>query len=259
MNQPTRRTLLCSIAGAAALSGCSESTESPNDSGQFEQASVEDQQLVITVSESLDAEAISVVNPDGESFAETDLSAGVTRVSFDIGTEYVPGEYRILATDGEETVAETTTVIEPDLEIVEVGVGENHLDRMAEELQFPERQILVRIENGGTGPEAIEGLLIQGDVPNPSDGSESGSGIYDESDEFGEQERVTIYPGTEETIFSTNLPFANVDEECGDGYETPQAEVLLETEVSEGDVSTQLGIEYTPEGNGTCSVEFAGE
>jgi len=259
MNQPTRRTLLCSIAGAAALSGCSESTESPNDSGQFEQASVEDQQLVITVSESLDAEAISVVNPDGESFAETDLSAGVTRVSFDIGTEYVPGEYRILATDGEETVAETTTVIEPDLEVVEIGVGANHLDRMPEALGVTrEVECYIEIRNTGSGPEFIDKLQIKGGVPNPTELAEEESGIFNAQNGGGETEGILILGGGTRDIFSNSLPFwfdgDGVD--CSPESKRKTANITISTEVSQ-DIERSPEVTYSasPEYDG-CNIEI---
>jgi len=247
MTQPTRRTLLCSIAGAAALSGCSENTESPNDSGQFEQASVEDQQLVVSMSESLDADTISVVNPDGEAFAETDLSAGVTRVAFDIGTEYVPGEYRILATDGEETVAETTTVIEPDLEIVEVGVGANHLDRMPEELgSTRDVECFVEVENRGQGPELVEQLHIKGEVPNPTNLTENESGIFDAENGGGEKDRVLLLRTQQKDIFSNSLPFSFEGDgiDCEPESQQGLAEVSISTRVG-ADLKQEYDVTYS--------------
>ena len=259
MNQPTRRTLLCSIAGAAALSGCSENTESPNDSGQFEQASVKDQQLVVAMSESLDADTISVINPDGEAFAETNPNAGVTRVTFDIGTEYVPGEYRILATDGEETVAETTTLIEPDLEIVEVGVGANHLNRMPEELGVTQEvECYIEVRNTGPGPEFIDKLQIKGGVPNPTELAEEESGIFNAQNGGGESEGILIVGGETRDIFSNTLPFwfdgDGVD--CTSESKRKTANVTISTEVSQ-DIERSPEVTYSssPEYDG-CNVEI---
>jgi hypothetical protein len=259
MSQPTRRTLLCSIAGVAALSGCSKNTESPSDSGQFKRASVEDQQLVITMSESLDAETVSVVDSNGEAFAETDLNAGVTRVTFDIGTGYVPGEYRILATDGEETIAETTTVIKPDLQIVDIGVGANHQDRMPEELgNTRDVECFVKVENRGQGPEIIEQLHIKGEVPNPTNLAESESGIFDAEDGGGEKDRVLLLRTQQRDIFSSSLPFSF--EGSGTDCETePQrglAKVSISTRVG-SDLEREYEITYSASSEyDGCNIAF---
>jgi hypothetical protein len=131
---PRRSVLAGAVGVATGLVGCSESTST----GSFTRTTVEEQQLVVAFEGSLEPAEISVIDPEGASFATTSVAAGVTRVTFDIPMPYTPGEYRIVATDGENSIAESSLEIRPALEIVDIGVGANRMEEMPEELYFPE-------------------------------------------------------------------------------------------------------------------------
>ena len=215
MRKLTRRELLGSTVGAAAVfAGCSES--SSTSSGGFTETSVEDQQLVVEFEESLDAETISVIDPNGEAFAEASVATGASRVTFDISMPYAPGEYRLVATAGDETLAETTQIIRPDIEIVDVGVGANRLDEMPESLgQTKEVEAIVQIRNTGNGPERVSGLQFLGDLPNPEKLVEDQIGIHDPKKGGRIYEPIELAGGEHRTIFSSTLPFFF----SGDGIE----------------------------------------
>lgn len=255
MTEFTRRDVLGSTVGAATLlAGCSESSSS----GSFSKTAVEDQQLVVEFEKSLDAETISVVDPDGESFAETEVSAGVSRVTFDIAMPYTPGEYVILAAGGDETVAETTQEIRPELEIIDVGVGANRMDEMPEELHFAERQVVISVENSGTGPEGVKRLSFSAEFPN-SNAEREGSGIFNGESEMGEADQITIPPNRSEKLYSMTLPFADYESECDEGTKTAYASVSLHLSISGDQLQRNVEILYsadTPEES--CSVEFGG-
>lgn len=213
-----RRVLLASAAGlGAVLAGCSsgpsdsDSTDNPAESDDgFRAVRTEGMVLVVELGATT-ADSVSVVAPDGTSFAEEPVQAGVSKVEIPLGTSYEPGEFRVLGVADSETVAEARIEIRLELEIVEVGVGANHLDRMPSELgSTAEQEALVRVRNTGTGPQQITQLAFLGQVPNPeptpSDPEESG--IFNQSEGRGSAASVSLPVGEEVTLFSSSLPFS---------------------------------------------------
>lgn len=249
----TRRTVLGSIAGAAAaFAGCFEGSRGSG----FKGTEVDGQELVVEFDERLEPDAISVVDPDGEAFAETSVSAGVTRERFEISMPYTSGEYQIIATQGGEEVAEATQEIEPELEIVDVGIGANRMDEMPEELHFPERQVIIEIANQGSGPERVSQLRFSEDFPNNSEQGSEGSGIYSDGPEMEKDKGALIASGDSELLFSTRMPFADLEEECDNEGITTEAEVRLESEVV-GIEKTGVVLQYSEsESTADCKAEI---
>ena len=247
MRSVSRREILLSVAGAAALAGCSENGSTPSDDDVFRETAIDGTELRIELAESVDADAVSVIDPSGESFAEESLSPGATQTRVEIGFEYEPGEYLIVAVAGGETVGETTHTIEPQLEITEVGVGANHPDEMPEELgTTSEAEAFVVVENRGTGPDAIEQLYFDGDVPNPRAIEEGQSGIFDSDTGRGEKDEVLLHIDTAVTLYTSTLPFSFE----GDGVNCKQESQIGTAEIhvvcnSAGRVSTEQAIEYS--------------
>lgn len=249
MKVRTRRNVLCSIAGAAALAGCSESVSTDEES--FERVAVEETELVVELAEDTNGD-LAVINPDGEVFAEADRTPGETRLRFELGVNYTPGEYEVALVDEDEQIAETSIEIRPELEIVEVGIGENHPNRMPGDLPFAENQVLLVIENSGTGPESIRHLEITGSVPDPTTKEEQNqSGIFDVEDGFGEVESVMIEPENSVEIFSSTRPFGNSSPPCvGE-----QITFNFVTNVSEA-TQTSFEISYEETGDDDCRAEI---
>lgn len=241
MTTYTRRDLLGGIVGAVGvLAGCSEN-ESPS-SGAFTETKVEDQQLIVEFEESLEAESISVIDPNGEVFAETSVAAGASRVTFDIGMPYTPGEYQIVAADDGDTVAETTQEIQPDLEIVDVGIGANRMDEMPEDLGHAQKaEAIVVVRNSGTGPELVSQLRFEGDLPNPRNLAESRIGIYNPELPGEARDFVKVPNDDKVRMYSSTLPFTFE----GDGIDCL-------SEPQSGEISVKLRGEIS----GIHSVDF---
>lgn len=258
MRRFTRRDLLGSTVGAAAVfAGCSES--SSTSSGGFTETSVEGQQLVVEFEESLDAETISVIDPDGEAYAETAVTTGASRVTFDISIPYTPGEYRLVAAANDEKLAETTQMIRPEVEIIDVGVGANRLNEMPEKLgNTKEVQALVEIENTGNAPERVSGLQFLGDLPNPEKLVEDQIGIHDPEKGGRVYEPIRLAGGEQRMVFSSTLPFFF----NGDGVECSTApqegEIVVEVR---GQVAGWTSEEYTikysaGDSNNDCGISL---
>lgn len=258
-----RRVLLASAAGlGAVLAGCSsgpsdsDSTDNPAESDDgFRAVRTEGMVLVVELGATT-ADSVSVVAPDGTSFAEEPVQAGVSTVEIPLDMSYEPGEFRVLGVADSETVAEARIDIRPELEIVEVGVGANHLDRMPEDLNFREEQALVSVRNTGSGPDSLKALSIVGDVPNPTD-EQSGddrTGMFDPSDEYGGAESIAVPSGETVTVYSTTYPFLISDSgfTCSESAQTGTVEVVFQTELSKTALRSVYSIEYsgsdTPDG-----------
>jgi len=147
-NNPTisRRNVLRTAAGAALVSvaGClntdgdsgtpGDGTGSPDGKGPLQRVAVEGTTLVVKLSPDADVDQINLIQPNGELFGTRDVAAGVQQVSFEIGTAYEPGEYRVVALKGEETVTESTTDIVPEIQIQDVGLYRNNPDKPWDEV-----------------------------------------------------------------------------------------------------------------------------
>ena len=259
MIEYTRRTVLGSIAGGTLLlAGCTGND--PSSSG-FTRTDVEGRELIIEFDEDLEPGGISVVDPDGESFADAEVSPGATRVTFDVEVPYVPGEYAVLAIDGDDVIAETSQEIRPELEIVDVGVGANRMEEMNEGLGVTkESEAIITIRNSGTGPEELAQLLFLGDVPNPTDPEDIRVGIFDPEESSEAWDPLTFNRGDERTLFSSSLPFyfGGDGVECEPDTQSGEMEVQIRGEVID-QISVSYSIEYTGSDTyDTCDIALEG-
>ncbi|QLD90389.1 hypothetical protein HWV07_15640 [Natronomonas salina] len=254
MPRITRRDVLSTVGAATLLAGCSES--SSTSSGGFTKTTVENQQLIAEFESSLEAETISVIDPAGESFAETSVATGASRVTFDIPMPYAPGEYRLVAAAGDETLAETTQAIRPELEIVDVGVGANRLDEMPEGLHFPDRQVYVTVKNEGTGPDGITRLEFSKEFPN-SNTEREGSGIFDGNSGVEENEQKVVPKDEATTLISWTLPFADYESNCDSDSHLIDAEIRVQPIISKRELEEAVEIRYSPSGSqNACNVSL---
>lgn len=258
--QWTRRTLLGGIASATTpLAGCSLPSESEgaSDGGDggsesFDQVQVDGRTLVVELG-SVSADRVNVIAPDGSAYSSTSVAQGATRVEFDIGLSYTPGEYRVVASAGDSTVAETTLTIAPDLAITEVGVGANHPERMPDELGATgESEAFVSVENRGEGPAVIEKLLLLGELPNPTSElkqakSEEVSGIFDAESGQGEVRQYPLKPDSEATIFTNTLPFSFQGDgvDCTGEEQTGEFRVTVSTRIDDESATAEYTVQYS--------------
>jgi hypothetical protein len=242
MDAPTRRHVLGSIAAASALAGCATSSTT---STQFNQVTTEGTSLVIELDSAESVDELSVINPDGAGFRTVEATAGQTRYTIDIGTEYTPGEYEINTVVDGEVAATTTTSLRPNVEITDVGIGENHPEQMPDSLgETKGVECFVDLRNTGSGSTAIQRLSFDGDVPNPTDGESSG--IFDAESGGGEANEVVINSKEQETVFSSTLPFSfeGTGVDCEADSQSGEATVRLEfSNVSDNTVT--YGVSYT--------------
>jgi len=170
----SRRNALRTIAGAALVSvaGCLNNggnSETPGDGttdserkGPLNRVAVDGTTLVVELSAEADIDQINLIQPNGELFGKRDVAAGAKQISFEIGTGYEPGEYRVVALKGEETVAESTRDIEPEIQIQDVGLYRNNPDKPWDEVYGESQtdskkngEAFVTIQNSGSGPDAV--------------------------------------------------------------------------------------------------------
>jgi len=263
----SRRNALRTVAGAAlaSVAGClndggrsgtpSDGSGASESQGPLTRVAVERTTLVVELSEGADVDQVNLIQPNGELFGKRDVAAGVQQISFKIGTAYEPGEYRVVALKGEESVVETTLPIQPDLSIVEMGIGRNQPEKMwdgsSDEIA---EEAFVTIENRGSGPDAITKLRFLGDVPYPSDeegtnyaNNEDVSGIYDPQSD-SEVSEVIVAAGNQVTIYSSRSPFAFVPgsgTSCKDEQQSGEFELILETQVGEAQLTKNYSIQYS--------------
>ncbi|MFC5973460.1 hypothetical protein ACFPYI_19195 [Halomarina salina] len=224
MTHYTRRTLLAAAGSlTAGLAGClslgsetngsASTSNGTNGSGAIQAARIEGTTLVIELRPETTVDRLTVIDPSGAAFADRTVTTGATRVSVEIGTRYTPGEYRIHAVRDDEQIATTALEIAPEIEILDVRVGANHMDEMPDSLGNSRKvEAIATVLNSGTGPAAIAGLLFGGGVPNPSERGKiqseaRRSGIYN-LEAGGDVEELVLLSGKKETLYSTTLPFS---------------------------------------------------
>ncbi|AXR76141.1 hypothetical protein AArc1_4024 (plasmid) [Natrarchaeobaculum sulfurireducens] len=273
-NHTTRRTVLSGIVtgAAVAVSGCLSGSEnggsengadSLDDDEIFEDLFVEGTELVLEFTEDSSVDQVNVIDPNGEAFAEQSIAAGVDRETIEIGTEYEPGEYDVVALEnGDEQTTQSVTV-EPDVRITDLRLGRNHPDEMFEGASDREirSEAILTLENHGTGPEAAIRLAFDGEIPRqtPDEDEYEESGIYDmESDFSGHADAVVIPAGEEVTLYSQRRPFSSASErvDCTPETEYGQFEVTIETEVSDEVTAETYEVSYTGENLVECDIEI---
>lgn len=276
MTHYTRRTLLAAAGGfTASLAGClgigsgensssSETDESGGETAVIRDARVEGTDLVIELGEETTVDRLTIIDPTGEAFADRALTPGAKRLTLRIGTWYRPGEYRVLALREGEQIAESVLEIAPDVEIVDVRAGANHLDEMPDSLgNTRDVEMIVDIKNSGSGPVVIRGVIFKGDVPNPTDEVEiradnARSGIHN-INTGGDLEEVVLLGQDQVTLYSSTLPlsWARRDEACW------TREGIVDLSVLNGagiDVATRrISVEYIEGKNAeSCQITLWG-
>ncbi|GAD53613.1 hypothetical protein MBEHAL_2373 [Halarchaeum acidiphilum MH1-52-1] len=204
------------------------------------------------------------MKPNGSLFGTRDVAQGASRVSFDVGTTYTPGEYELVAVNGDQTVGTTTRTLRSDLQIIEMGIGRNQPEKMWNGTDgSPHSQAFVTIENQGSGPTAVTQFLFFGKVPYSS--GENGtqyagtdvSGIYD-PESNSEIERVVVPPGGSKTIYSSRMPFAFIrggNVVCTDYQQSGTFKLSLETSTTGPSLSKTYDVQYSAsEEFNNCSI-----
>jgi len=258
---PRRSVLGTAAGGVAALAGCTDSIQPGGSGSPFQDVVVEKSMVVVTLSSESGIERVNLIDPTGERVDSSEVGSGETRLEFDLGMSYTPGTFDIVG----EPKGEISLDIRPDVEIQEVGVGANHMDRMPDSLENTQSQeALVVVENLGNGPSNLLALIFDGDVPNPTENVQpdgSKSGIFDEEEGQGEREQVPLLGKESVTIFSSTLPFSfdAEGEECDSMPDEGELNVRTYSSVKEEPHTANFGVHYSSaEGGNGCDISIEG-
>ncbi|REA00494.1 hypothetical protein DEQ92_19650 [Haloferax sp. Atlit-6N] len=269
-----RRTVLQTAAGLslAGLAGCltggdetGDGTTTANDDsggqGVLNRVAVEGTSLVVELGSVSEVDQVNLIQPNGELFGRREVAAGVRQVSFEIGTAYDPGEYRVLAVQGEDTVDETSLDIRPELEIVDVGLFRNNPDKPWDEVygesetdRTKNSEAYVEVRNTGNGPDAVVELRFSGDIPHLAEHYE-GSGLHG-------TDQVVVPPEDRTDLFSSTFSFGPKlgDEGMGCSTDENQGEftVSIESMVTGRDITKTFGVTYSgSEEMLDCDIEIS--
>ncbi|GGN24746.1 hypothetical protein [Halarchaeum nitratireducens] len=223
--------------------------------------------LVVEVDASADVDHVNLVKPNDSLFGKRSLAAGAHRVSFDVGTAYSPGTYKVVAVNKGKSIATVKRSLRPNLEIEKMGVGRNHPSKMWNGTSHKSGdEAFVVVKNNGSGPSAVTKLLFQGAVPYPS--GENGtnyaddpsvSGIYDPSTD-AETQQVVVPPGERKTIYSDRSPFGfvpGVGTNCKSDPQNGTFTVSITGSVRDSSTSQTYQIHYSAsESFNNCSIKI---
>ena len=206
----TRRSVLTTIAaGSLAVAGCTDSasTGSPG-AGDISRVDVAGTELVVKYDAETSATGLVVIAPSGEAFAERQLTPGASQETIPIGTAYPPGTYTVQLVAEESVVAAVEQSLRPDVVIRELKLAQNYPDEMfdgAGDFTITS-EVIVTVENVGTGPEELTKLRFEGDVLRPTPDNLSGSGIMavDRPERYTDP---TVNPRETHTLYSGTFPF----------------------------------------------------
>jgi len=168
-----RRTVISGLSGAlVALAGCSSSpsdTDSPgsgtspppgSESDTVERVAMTETDLVVELASDINADSVNLINPNGEMNSLQRVQEGATQVTFQLLGEaedgYTPGDYRVVAVAGDETIGETTISLKPELTITDVNWAQNHPDMDWDKDRSTWQQLAAfTVENTGNAPSFL--------------------------------------------------------------------------------------------------------
>ena len=231
----SRRTVLQTLAVGVptVLAGCSSNRTTDSQSPPASEKTTTDQgdalqdvhvdgtELSVSVTDEADVAAVTVIDPAGKTFGSKDVPPGARQISFDLLPEYTPGEYRVVAADDVGVLDERLVTLEPNVEIVEVGVAQNHPEKNWEKTSSNwELNAFATVQNTGTAPQVVTNLQFSG-TPQPT--TKYG---FEEMRISGEtRNEYALTPGKTVTIYSITEPFQPVERSC----ESTTMEVIVKT------------------------------
>lgn len=255
----TRRTVLTTIAtgGALTVAGCADSRSGEPRSGALSTVTVEGTELVVEYESGTDATQLAVIGPSGEAFAERALTPGASRETVPIGTAYPPGTYTVQLVDSDRVTATVEQELRPEIVIRELQLARNHPEEMFDGAgNFTiATEVIVTVENVGTGPEKLTKLRFNGEVPRPTPEEMAGSGIM----AINRPVRYTnpvIGPGELRTLYSRSFPFSPNSNtvECTPEGTSGQFTVALSGDVAEEVVEREYTASYRGENLSNCQI-----
>lgn len=250
-----RRTFLATVtAGAVALAGCTSSSESgPGSENQstessetFEAVVWEGPDLVATLASDASVSHVDLVGPDDETVARYSLREDDPDLTFTLLGEgndgYTPGEHRLVATDGESPIEETSLSLEPNLAVTDVvrGADEPGMDWDKDVSTWEDHAAIV-IENTGNAPTFLESTTWTNAPLAKVTGTDAVDYYHD----------VLVPAGETKTVYSPGPVYQAQDHASGRDLECDD----LETETLTVTVASQAG----PDPSFSQTIEYGGE
>ncbi|TKX83646.1 hypothetical protein EXE43_23180, partial [Halorubrum sp. SS5] len=156
-------------------------------------------------------------------------------------------------------VAAVEQSLRPDVVIRELKLGRNHPEEMFEgAADFTiTSEVIVTVENVGTGPEKLTGLHFDGDIPRPTPDELDDSGIAAVNQPVTYTEPV-INPGDTSDIYSITFPFAPGGDvvSCTPEGTDGQFTVILIGNVAGELTEREYDVTYQGEGLTDCQISI---
>jgi hypothetical protein len=248
-------------AGSLAGAGCtdSRSTSSPG-AGAISRVDVDDTELVVEYDSETSATGLAVIAPSGEAFAERQLTPGASQETIPIGTAYPPGMYTVQLIEEDSVVAAVEQSLRPDVVIRELKLGRNHPKEMYEGAadQVVRTEVILHVENQGSGPEKLIQLLFGGYVPRPTPEGLDDSGIVVVDEQPNFHTEPVINPGDSVQLYSRVFPFSSSSQEvsCEPNGSDGQFTVTIVGAVSEENTQKEYNVTYRGEELLTCDISI---
>lgn len=193
--------------------GAETETATQRTASVLKEVAVDGTALKIRLPSGADMSRVAVVGPDGESFATERVQPATHVVSVDLLPDYTPGEYHVAATREGTVIDETTISIKPGVEIVTVGVGQNHPDKTWGDGPRWHLGAFATIRNTGSGPETVTNLVFSG-TPQPT--TEYGSEKIRVGEKTELVSETVLSPGETKMVYAVAYPFMPVEAGCED-------------------------------------------
>lgn len=254
--------MLLGITGAAtvALSGCSEdASPQPASTETITDLTTTGTTLEVSLAEETAVDQITVLTPEGRTYATRDVAPGATQASVELPFTYDSGDFAVVAAADGTELERATVELRPDIMVRELRTGQTVADP-PETLPYAEEQLVVTVENTGSGPTATTDLRIAGGVPNPTESeTKRASGIHDQQDGYGAADRVPLPVGETRVLWSTTSPFLFPDggDNCPETETQRTATSTLEFTTGPA-VTSSFSVVYQPSEDGDCTVTLGG-
>jgi hypothetical protein len=150
--------------------------------------------------------------------------------------------------------------LRPDIVIRELKLGRNYPEEMYEEAanQVVRTEVILRVENQGSGPEKLTQLQFGGYVPRPTpeESDDSGIVVVDEQPDFHTE--PVINPGDSVELYSRVFPFSSSSQEvsCEPNGSDGQFTVTIVGTVCEENTQREYNVTYRGEDLLTCDISI---
>jgi hypothetical protein len=223
MSNLTRRQVLGTVAagGAVGIAGCAGGNNGGGGglTNAFDSVEIDGDQLVVQLAGDATS-TVNVIGPGGTpSLGSKSVATGQTKVTFDLLTQYTPGEHEIVAVDSEDNqIGSTTQRLNPEVDLEKLVTYDMDPDTEWPDTAILDSQGLMTLSNSGNAPARLY-YITYDNVPRWSDAAEERTknrpgvvGFRDrDNDAITSVSPGTTVTGATGSVFGTS----SVDFDCG--------------------------------------------